>query len=817
MASSVSLVSAPARGSVPSTGNVSFGHPALQIVSLTLCSQKPLEPLYALSMSEYVNRHENGTVIEQRNEETILKRFNDLRTPFKAWPIAQIDSLANSFTTTWLLLIPVPKQCEEVIFPALTDNFRIEFEERITLSDKTYSLVNLSATRVKNPYEDMETIVGPEVVNCAAFNVQVPRAVKNEEGDQEVLHLMDHMKTASALDDFGNITLDPTLQKHVFITWDLFSNTYEAELAALHRLIGDCQVESRQVSPKCKAAFETILEFKRPNTNIINLHGIFPHLQNPHRPDHRVRGNLLRRFRSFNKDHVAAFQGLKAIPNGLYFVNGCPGAGKTEWNMVVSALIQSVRRPGAKRRYNPILFLVDLNKTVDDAADRYWNLAKECGLYLRIIRMHGWPYEMKNSEKLGKNQEQDCEQQTDFTKKFLITANIAKTLSAGRNPNKAPTLDEAAWDYYEKHKHGGFVVLKKVLMRMEAKEVLHHDDWKCLRKEITKLYTAVLKQTDFIATTPVAAYGGFAKLFKPDVIFMDEAPHARELTTLIPIAFFEPIVWIFTGDVKQTRPFVKSGDPRDALKKGLEVNPYSEQLRLSLMERANRLGAINCSLLINKRAHGNLHKLPSDLFYGGKMSSDYPSSRQFPETVSYLRRHLEALGSGQRLNANRAVVALSASKEENHCHSFWNPVNHRWVLAEVKRLLQDPAFRTITDSKQPGHVMIQTPYSVSMRQYAHVVKSWPVEWQERTEVLTVDKAQGNQADVVFLDMVRTTKPGFMDEAQRLNVAITRARQAEIVLMHPAMTFRLRRGKQVPTEYTSKVWDDAVVNGRLFVV
>ncbi|KAF5255333.1 hypothetical protein FANTH_4 [Fusarium anthophilum] len=766
MASSASLVSAPVGRSVPTSGN------------------KPLEPLYTLS----------------------------------AWPIGQIESLANSFTTIWLLLVPVPKQCEEVIFPALTDNFRIEFEERINLSNKTYSLVNLSATRVKNPYEDMETIVGPEVVNCAAFNVQVPRAVKNDEGDQEILELMDHMKTAAALDDFEHITLDPPSQKHIFITWETFSNTYEAELAALHRLTGGCQIESRQVSPKCKAAFETILEFKRPKTAAaIDLHGIFPHLQNPHHPDHRVRKNLLRRFRSFNKDHVAAFQGLKAIPNGLYFVNGCPGAGKTEWNMVVSALIQSVRRPGAKRRYNPILFLVDLNKTVDDAADRYLNLAKDCGLHLRIIRMHGWPYEIKNSEKLSKNQAEDFEQQTDFTRKFLTTANIAKILNTGRNTNKAPTLDEAAWDYYEKHKHGGFVVLKKVLTRMEAKEVLHHDDWKCLRNEITKLYTAVLKQADFIATTPVAAYGGFARLFKPDIIFMDEAPHARELTTLIPIAFFEPIAWIFTGDVKQTRPFVKSGDPRDALKKGLEVNPYAEQLRLSLMERANRMGAINCSLLINKRAHGNLHKLPSDLFYGGKMSSDYPSSRQFPETVSYLRRHLEALGSGKRLNANRAIVALSASKEEIHCHSFWNPVNHRWVLAEVQKLLQDPAFRTITDSKQPGRVMIQTPYSVSMRQYAHVVKGWPVEWQERTEVLTVDKAQGNQADVVFLDMVRTTKPGFMDEAQRLNVAITRARQAEIVLMHPAMTFRIRQGKRVPTDYTSKVWDDAVVNGRLFVV
>jgi regulator of nonsense transcripts 1 len=485
--------------------------------------------------------------------------------------------------------------------------------------------------------------------------------------------------------------------------------------------------------------------------------------------------------------------------------------------MVVSALLQSKRRPGAKRR-SPILFLVDLNKTVDDAADRYYNLCKEAGLKLRIVRMHGWPYEIRNSSKLntttsGGNGEQD----TDFTKKFLATMSINRSIQAGRNPDKAPTLDEAAWEYYEKHKDDGFLTLKRVLMRMDAGEVLNHDDWKTLRIQVTKLYTAVLKQTDFIATTPVAVYGSFAKHFKPDIVFVDEAPHARELTTLIPIAYFEPIAWIFTGDVNQTRPFVKSGDVRDTIKKGLEFNPYAEQMRLSLMARAAKVGAINSSLLINKRAYGNLQKLPSTLFYQGRMISGYSSTKQFPETVSYLRTYLEKLGGGRKLKENRAVIALTKSKEEIQCHSFWNPANHQWVVGQVEELLQDPDFRCVTDVEQPGRVMIQTPYSVAMRQYAHTVKQWPVEWQTRVEVLTVDRAQGNQADVVFLDMVRTTRPGFMDEPQRMNVAITRARQAEVILMHPGMTFRLRAGLRVPTDYTSKVWNDAVQDGRLFVL
>ncbi|RGP62670.1 ATP-dependent helicase [Fusarium longipes] len=782
-----------------------------------LVLNKPLPPLCVLSMPTYVQRHEQGTLIEQKNELDILARFNERRTPFKAWPIAPIPGLSTSFYTSWLVLVVVPPPSDDLVFPSLDDNFHVDIEKRIEMPDGTYSLVNLPATRVGNPYEDADYLVSKGVANCAAFKVDVPRSWKNDDGEQVALDLMSSIQTAASLDDFSNISLDEAKYQTVTITWDTYSNTFEAELAALRRLTQESQLESSKVGQKSKAAFEMILDLKGSDKTYLDLHSIFPQLNNPDAIEHRVRYAILRKFRSFNSDHRAAFRGLKRIPNGLYFVNGCPGAGKTEWNMVVSALLQSKRRPGAKRR-SPVLFLVDLNKTVDDAADRYYKLCGEAGLKLRIVRMHGWPYEIRNSSKLNTGtSEREDGQDTDFTRKFLAVMSISRSVQVGRNPNKAPTLDEAAWEYFEKHKDDGFLTLNRVLMRMDAGEVLNNDNWKTLRTQVTKLYIAVLKQTDFIATTPVAVYGGFGKYFKPEIIFVDEAPHARELTTLIPIAYFEPIAWIFTGDVNQTRPFVKSGDVRDATKKGLEFNPYAEQMRLSLMARAAKVGAINSSLLINKRAYGNLQKLPSTLFYHGQMISGYSATKQFPETVSYLRTYLEKLGGGRKLKENRAVIALTKSKEEMQCHSFWNPTNHRWVVGKVEELLQDPDFRCVTDVNQPGKVMIQTPYSVAMRQYAHAVKQWPVEWQDRVEVLTVDRAQGNQADVVFLDLVRTTRPGFMDEPQRMNVAITRARQAEVILMHAEMTFRFRAGLRVPTDYISKVWNDAVQDDRLFVL
>ena len=46
---------------------------------------------------------------------------------------------------------------------------------------------------------------------------------------------------------------------------------------------------------------------------------------------------------------------------------------------------------------------------------------------------------------------------------------------------------------------------------------------------------------------------------------------------------------------------------------------------------------------------------------------------------------------------------------------------------------------------------------------------------------TVDKFQGHEADIVFLSMVQTQKDGFMDNPNRLNVAITRAKFQLVIL------------------------------------
>ena len=46
---------------------------------------------------------------------------------------------------------------------------------------------------------------------------------------------------------------------------------------------------------------------------------------------------------------------------------------------------------------------------------------------------------------------------------------------------------------------------------------------------------------------------------------------------------------------------------------------------------------------------------------------------------------------------------------------------------------------------------------------------------------TVDRFQGQEADIVFLSMVQTQRVGFMDSPNRLNVALTRARYQNVII------------------------------------
>lgn len=258
-----------------------------------------------------------------------------------------------------------------------------------------------------------------------------------------------------------------------------------------------------------------------------------------------------------------------------------------------------------------------------------------------------------------------------------------------------------------------------------------------------------------------------ADICSPQVYF-DESPHARDLCNLIAIANFDPIAWIFCGDFRQTVPFVGSCDE----------NIYREQMQVSMMERAARANAIQYELLINHRSSGGLHQLASTMWYGGRMVS---GNAQSPASLQQVRKYLERFMDGRPCTVPRLLVHIkNCGPEARDGTSAWNPSHTAWVMARVREILHDAEFAART-------ILIISPYKKAFSEYKNEIKKLPSWAQKRVEARTVDVVQGHEADFVFLDLVKEKSTKFLDNPNRLCVALTRARLGEFVVVHPKMT------------------------------
>lgn len=235
-------------------------------------------------------------------------------------------------------------------------------------------------------------------------------------------------------------------------------------------------------------------------------------------------------------------------------------------------------------------------------------------------------------------------------------------------------------------------------------------------------------------------------------------------------------------DHRQTRPFVASDDVRD--------NPWVPQMLVSMMERADRAGAVPHSLLINHRAYGGLQQLASNMFYKKKMISGHADDKLFPPSVQHLQRYLERfLDPGQTCREPRLIVFSPRRSEVKVGTSWFNEDHGCWVMDRVMELLQDPSFRQVGRTDR-GTILIIAPYKEAYMRYKKSIKNLPQTFQARLgvearlEARTIDTVQGGEADFIFLDLVRSSATDFTDDPNRLNVALTRARQAEVILMHP---------------------------------
>ncbi|KAJ5013936.1 Regulator of nonsense transcripts 1 [Colletotrichum sp. SAR 10_99] len=710
---------------------------------------------------EFALAHREGTIIEMANEEATYRRFNTRTESTHAWVMNALPPpsslIASDLETSWLVLVELPAD-QDKVFPAEESACDIGFKHDFTIGGHVFNPGMMKAERIPNVFDNGQDngSIFNDYARHAAFNVTAP--YMKDPVSRERYHPLAEIAVSQR---FGALQYLPlTSGNAVMVTIRVAARlvTHDTELKALSTLM-QRERNLSALAQRARHTFDYMLDFRKPPTFYVDLFRELPHMDNPG-GNPQTPAHLKSLYRGLNSDHKKVYEQFRHIPAGLALILGCPGAGKTALNafiaaMALSAPIQEEVDGKNVTRPAKVLYLLDVNAPCDDAANRVHKTCKEAGIRASVIRVRGCAREMSRSVKLhppAKGQNDVAGDVPDFTRGFLMQFETSRVCNIGpASIDKAPSLDEAAWKAFDKKK-SRYKQLAQALQKLEGDVVKTRRTSAELRRLVANLYFDVIRAADFIATTPVGASGQMGTLFKPDLVFVDEAAHARELTSLIPLAFTPARAYIFTGDTRQTRPFVQgaSMSTREAGQKMLKLNPYAKQLMISTMERADLAGALKSKLLITH-----------------------------PHESFIKQRCLELLSNPNFTRVDR-------------------PDQPGRILIITPYKAAFNRYKQFT-SVLPPH----------LRGRLHAE-----EMHNAMEARTVDSAQGHEADFVFVDTVRTKTAGFLNDPKRLCVMLSRARGGEMILMNEGMTTCMRSGVEIPAEWTSRVFEHCRGNGQL---
>jgi len=240
-----------------------------------------------------------------------------------------------------------------------------------------------------------------------------------------------------------------------------------------------------------------------------------------------------------------------------------------------------------------------------------------------------------------------------------------------------------------------------------------------------------------------------------DLLVIDEACQSVEPGCWVPLKFADRIV--LAGDHCQLPPTILS---REAASEGFDVS-----LMQRLVERHGN--AVTRQLTVQYRMHEQIMQFSSRQFYDGTLEA-HDTVKQ--HTLADLPRiHAEGLDVSPVVFIDTAGAGWN-EEQETEGLSRLNPGEGRLVLDQIRALCDA--------GLNPRDIAVIAPYAAQVRWLRQNSD------YDNLEVDTVDGFQGREKEAVVMSMVRsntTGEIGFLSDARRMNVALTRARRKLIVI------------------------------------
>ena len=294
-------------------------------------------------------------------------------------------------------------------------------------------------------------------------------------------------------------------------------------------------------------------------------------------------------------------------------------------------------------------------------------------------------------------------------------------------------------------------------MKGKEKGLAHRDlnrGWKEVRRIERQMRDDILDRAQVLCCTCIGVGHQLLDGRKFTRVLLDEATQATEPASLVPL-------------VRGARQIVLVGDHRQLPPTVISRRAENGGLRRSLFERLVAMGIEPMLLDTQYRMHPAISDFPNRIFYEGRLVDGITAADR-PNPAGLLWNDWEVPMAFLPVNGDELLSPDGASKE--------NPAEAGWVAKILENLLH-------AGDLEETDIGIITPYAGQVR----AIRDALPERNDSVEVHTVDGYQGREKEVIIFSCVRSNSDGivgFLSDARRLNVALTRAKRGLIVIGDP---------------------------------
>lgn len=294
--------------------------------------------------------------------------------------------------------------------------------------------------------------------------------------------------------------------------------------------------------------------------------------------------------------------------------------------------------------------------------------------------------------------------------------------------------------------------------------------------------TQMIKRSNTIFTTCIGAGIGLLRSEYFNMVIVDEASQQTEPSALVPLVKGCSKA-ILVGDHVQLRPTVN----QTALALDFDVSLF-ERLYTDTKVSTGGGGMRTLMLDTQYRMHPRLCEFSSKEFYGGNLRSGVDSTDRPLNASGFPFPNATVAGSrtGSIVSDYERAIFIDCESREELGQTSKENKGQAEICVQICKLLT-----SVPENKRREHradepisashsIVVLTPYTRQAEHLKRVLSSIP----QPIEVSSIDGFQGREADIVVFVTVRCNEHrniGFLKDMRRMNVALTRARTALVVV------------------------------------